>query len=369
MVLSLFKRKSVDQDPKGAVYYTVKIKDIIRETEDAISIVLENPNNQITYKPGQYITLVMNLEGREVRRSYSFSSSPDQDDYLIVTVKKVEGGKVSAYIVDHLQKGDEVKIMTPSGRFTTDFDPANKRTLVFFAGGSGITPLASLIKSALIREPESKIFLMYQNRNEGSIIFKKMLDELAGKYPDRLLVTYILSRPSPAWDGKTGRLNVDDIRHFFELNKIPLNKSAVFICGPKGMMETVEATLHDLGMDRKRIFKESFYAADTSKNQLEKSMGIPEVGTESKVTIILDNEEHKLTIPTNEFILEAALDADLNMPFSCQSGICTSCRGKLISGEVRMEEPEGLSEDEIESGYILTCVSHPLSREIKIEIG
>ena len=267
------------------------------------------------------------------------------------------------------------------------------------------------MKSALVREPSSRIILVYQNRNEHSIIFKKVIDEFQAKYPSRIKVMHILSQPSETWQGATGRLSPDQVKNLLHRYAIPFNNSTVFICGPKGMMDTVETTLKDLGYNRRNTLKERFSTSDPAEQATEspyltsekliqgtgkpeqikdksghiakkpvqttdesgqamkKPENTPPTITESTVTIILDNEAYELMIKTEEFILEAALDADLNMPFSCQSGICTTCRGKLISGEVRMVDPEGLSREEIASGYILTCISHPASKDLKIKVG
>ncbi len=372
MVLSLFKKNIKNNKIKGssgAKYYNLTIKDIIKETDDAVSIVFSNPDNKISYLPGQYLTLILDIEGEEIRRSYSLSSSPDLDTSLCVTVKKVDNGKVSKYLVDKIKPGDEIKVMEPKGNFTTEFDRENERSFVLFAGGSGMTPIMSIMKSALISEPKSDITLIYQNRTEDSIIYKKLLDELKDKYQSRLKVIHILSKPSENWDGLKGRLTQDIILDVFRQNQIKAERSSVFTCGPQGMMDTVETGLDLLSVDKKNRHKESFYSPGTNIKETalpeEKQSSV----TESQVTIMLDNEEHEIVVNRNEYILETALDADINMPFSCQGGICTSCRGKLLSGNVKMDDPDGLSDEEIEAGYILTCVSHPVSKDVKIEMG
>jgi ring-1,2-phenylacetyl-CoA epoxidase subunit PaaE len=179
----------------------------------------------------------------------------------------------------------------------------------------------------------------------------------------------VLSQPSNTWTGEKGRLSSDQIKNIFKQLNIQLDHSSFFVCGPKGMMDTVGATLDHLNVDVKNRFKESFYGSDSRKKVTNKEQSKKETISESKVKILLDNEEHDIIVKSDEFILETALDADLNMPFSCQGGVCTSCRAKLISGKVFMEDPEGLSDEEIEDGYILTCVSHPVSKDIKIEMG
>ncbi len=370
MVLSLFKKKNKEEANKAAgsnKSHVLTIKDIIRETEDAITIVFDNPGKRIQYKAGQYLTLILEVDNEEVRRSYSLCSSPVEDKDLAVTVKKLDGGRVSQYIHHELREGDQVKVLEPMGNFTTEFNKDNKRTFLLFAGGSGITPLMSIVKTALLEERESTIILIYQNRNLHSIIYREEIEILQQQYPDRLKVFHVLSKPEKPWKGRAGRLTSAMVRQIIEEENIPLEESDVFFCGPQGMMQTAEKVIDSLGVQRNRRFRESFVAS--SKKEDSKTAVDQKEMKASEVTIMLDGEEHKITVGPDEFILENALDADIDMPFSCQSGLCTTCRGKLMTGKVSMEEPDGLSEDEIAEGYVLTCVSHPASEKIKIEIG
>jgi ring-1,2-phenylacetyl-CoA epoxidase subunit PaaE len=343
------------------------IKEIISETEDAISIVFENPENRISYKAGQYLTLILQINGEEVRRSYSLSSSPETDEDLIVTVKKIEGGNVSNYINQELSPGDKIRVLKPMGNFTTEFDKDKSRTLLLFAGGSGITPLISILKTLLVKEPKSRAILVYQNRNIQTTIFKKLIDDLSAKYADSFKVIHVLSKPEKTWQGKSGRITSDMIKKIIAETDLDLANTEVFFCGPTGMMDTAERVMEDLGVDKSHFYKESFIAAPSKKEKNEEKKQEIE-GNNSRVVITLDGEDHEIMVKENEFILETALDHDIDIPFSCQSGLCTTCRGKLISGKVSMEDPDGLTEDEINEGYVLTCVSHPASNEIKIEI-
>ncbi len=369
-MLNLFKKKG-NKDFKhkkaGTTYYDVEIKEVIRETEDAVTIVLENPDNEISYKAGQYLTLILEINGEEVRRTYSLCSSPALEDDLAVTVKKIDGGTVSRYINEELKAGDWIRIMEPQGNFTTEFDENNERTLLLFAGGSGITPLMSILKTALEVESKSKVLLIYQNRNLQSVIYHDQIQDLLKKYPDHLKVVHILSKPEKSWMGRSGRLTAEMVHEIVEEESIPLDKTDVFFCGPIGMMETAELVMDELGIEKPRQYKENFVASTREKKDKEKKNS-DEDFTVSTVTILLDNETRQVKVKRNEFILENALDADIDMPFSCQSGLCTTCRGKLVKGKVKMEDPDGLSEDEIARGYILTCVSRPASKEIKIDM-
>ncbi len=370
MIQSLFKRKDKKElrKPVGGVnYYDLPVREIVRETADTISIVFDNSDHKINYEAGQYITLIMQIDGKEVRRSYSLSSSPAIDDHLAVTVKKIEGGNVSHYLNHKLKPGDKIRVLQPMGNFTTEFNENQDRTLLLFAGGSGITPLISILKTLLVREPKSNAILIYQNRNLQSIIFKGLIDSLVAKHPNDLKVFHVLSKPEKSWKGKSGRLTADMVKHIIQETNFNLHNTDVFFCGPSGMMNTAEMVMEELGVDKSRFYKESFVATPSRKESPEDQEELSE--ETSKVHILVDGQEHEVNVKRNEFILETALDHDIDIPFSCQSGLCTTCRGKLLNGKVRMEDPDGLSEGEIAEGYILTCVSHPDSREIKIEIG
>lgn len=370
MIQSLFKWKDKKDEKKkagGVTYYDLRVKEVVRETEDAISIVFEIPGERINYKAGQYVTLIMQIDGQEVRRSYSLSSSPETDENLVVTVKKVEGGNVSRYLNHELKPGDKIRVMQPLGKFTTEFDESHERTLLLFAGGSGITPLISILKTLLASEPKSNAILIYQNRNLQSIIFKNLIDSLAAKYPDAFTVIHVLSKPEKSWQGKSGRITANMVKNIVNETGFSLHNADVFFCGPAGMMDTAELVMKELGVEKSRCYKESFVATPSKK---EDTGSKEESQNEtSRVIISVDGEENTVMVKRDEFILETALDNDIDVPFSCQSGLCTTCRGKLISGKVRMEDPDGLSDDEIAQGYILTCVSHPDSNEIRIEIG
>ncbi len=369
MVLSLFKKKedkTVKEHSVGPKYYDLKVEEVIQETEDAITIVFNNPNNEISYKPGQYLTLILQIDGKEERRSYSLSSSPETDTNLAVTVKKITGGHVSNYLNYKLKAGQNMRVLEPMGNFTTEFDVDNERTLLLFAGGSGITPLVSIIKTALLKEPKSKIILVYQNRNSNSIIFKDLLHQLSEKHAKTFKIIHVLSRPDSNWQGRSGRITADMIKEIVSEENLSNKNTDVFFCGPSGMMETAEHVLEEMGIKNENRHKESFVTASPKKENVPDQTNSFK---ESTVTLQLDGDEYQVVVKPTEFILENALDADIDAPFSCQSGLCTTCRGKLISGKVTMEDPDGLTDEEIAQGYVLICVSHPASKEIKIEIG
>ncbi len=351
----------------NAHYYQLKVKEIIQETHNAISIVFQQPTPAMEYESGQFLTLIASIDGKEVRRSYSFCSAPGIDEDLAVTVKRVDGGLMSNYLADHLQVGDELRVMEPMGHFTTEYDSSNERHLIMFAGGSGITPFMSHIKSLLKHEPHSIISLIYANRNIESIIFKQQLEEMQVKNEGRFHAIYILEEAPLTWQGPSGLLNHDTLEEM--LHRIPdwgQDQTQYLMCGPEGMMHNIETYLKSREIPGSRVFKESFVAPTIAKEQA--TQDTEEIAAR-EVTIIYDGETHRFQVEPSSTILETALDRDIDLPYSCQSGLCTACRGRLVSGKVRMDEEEGLSDSEREQGYVLTCVGHPVSDDVQIEIG
>lgn len=375
MAFGLFKKKEENlpagkagKEEAGSHYHELKVKDIIQETKDAISIVFQQPANKINYKSGQFLTLIVPIAGKEVRRAYSLCSSPFVDADLAVSVKRVDKGLMSNWLPDNLKVGDKVKVMEPMGQFTTEYEKDKKRHLVMFAGGSGITPMMSIIKTLLTQEPDSICSLIYCNRDIDSIIFKNQFDQLQTQYEGRLHVIHILDNAPMNWQGLSGLLNKEMLVKLFE--RIPnwgLDKTTYLMCGPEGMMKNVENLLAEHQIPKEKVFKESFVAG-----VLDKPKKDDQPSGEKKtrdVTIRYDGQEHVIAVPHNKTILETALDQGIDLPYSCQSGLCTACRGKALSGQVKLDEEEGLSKSERAEGYVLTCVGHPLTDDVVIEIG
>lgn len=364
MAFGLFKRKKKDSNKEH--YYNLQVKEVIRETEEAISIAFEQPEVKLNYQSGQFLTLITDIDGKSVRRAYSLSSSPFTDDDLVVTIKRVQGGLMSNHLNSNLKVGDVIEVMEPMGHFTTDHTGDKKRHIIMFGGGSGITPLMSITKSVLSQEPDSIVSLIYANRDIDSIIFKDQLQKLETTFEGRLHVIHILDHAPLEWQGHSGLLNHDMLTKLFQ--RIPdwgTDHTTYLMCGPEGMMNNVETLLAQQSIPEDRIFKESFVAGTINKPETDTKA---EVATQD-VTIVYEGEEHVVSVSPDTTILDAALDLDIDLPYSCQSGLCTACRGKCLSGEVKMDEDEGLSDAEKNAGYVLPCVSHPLTDNVKIEIG
>lgn len=349
-------------------YITLSVKQVIVETEDAATIVF---NNDFPYKPGQFITLITNLEGKEYRRSYSLSSSPHTGELPAITVKKVANGVFSSYLIDRVRQGDSLKAMLPAGTFTIDARPENNRTIVLIGAGSGISPLMGVLKSVLKEENESKVYLIYGSRNENSIILYQQLEELKALHSQRLHVIHSFSQPLHS-ASLEGRLNQSHIlKHLESFGDVNFQKAEFFICGPQGMMfEALKAT-EILNIPPMQIHKESFLGADDPAAKLQAvnvEVNNSEKAIQRKVKIIYSGAEYEFDVPANKTILQAALDVDIDLPYSCQSGMCTACMGKCTSGTVKLHDPDGLSENELKKGFVLTCVAQPMSDQVVIEI-
>lgn len=375
MAFSFFKKS--DKSPKkeethsGPKYYELEVKEVVQETKDAISIVFNHPaEGRILYKSGQFLTIIIPVEGKEVRRAYSLCTSPFVDLDLAVTVKRVDNGLMSNWLPDNLKAGGKLKVMEPMGQFTTDFNKNNKRHIIMFAGGSGITPIMSIIKSMVSEEPDSLCSLIYCNRDIDSIIFKNELDRLQTVDEGRLHVIHILDNAPMNWQGYSGLLNHDMLSKLFE--RIPdwgIDKTTYLMCGPEGMMKNVDSLLEARHIPKEKIFKESFVQGTIDKDSKKETAEVVGEQKAREVTIRYDGQEYKVLVPPNKAILETALDQGIDLPYSCQSGLCTACRGKALSGKVKLDEEEGLSKSEREEGYVLTCVGHPLTDDVVIEIG
>lgn len=354
-------------------FYPLKVKDTKKETRDAISIRFDIPEElkeYFQYKHGQYLTLKLNIRGKEYRRAYSLCSSPALDEDQVVTSKRVQGGVVSNYLNDHLEPGDELEVFPPMGKFTTGLDPSNQRTYVLFAGGSGITPMLSIIKSILHAEPGSMIFLFYGNQDENAIIFRSVLDELKEKNEDRFIIEYVVTHPHNGWKGEAGLL--DKYMCLKLMDRYQMEKDdniEYFICGPVAMMDQVKAALAEKNIPGEKIHIEYFSAPLPHLTKGEEDEEEPEEPDfeEAEVKVILEGEEHVIKVKPDEKILDIAIEEDLDPPFACQMGICTTCKAYLHEGKVEMEENEGLTDQEIGEGYILTCQSHPLTPYLKVE--
>lgn len=363
-------------------FYKLKVKEVIRETADCVSLSFEIPaalKETFQYTQGQYATLKFDLNGQSVRRAYSMSSSPLEEDFT-VSVKRLEGGLVSTYINNNVKAGMEIEVMPPDGRFFTKLDEDNRITYYLFAAGSGITPLISILKTIVEKEPQSTVFLLYGNRNESSIIFQNQLAQLEKRYTGQLIVEHVISQPQKEkksglggffkksvtnWQGKTGRIEKDLLIQFLNQNPPRTERTEYFICGPGVMIDQVEETLLERNVPKKQIHTERFTNDSDTVATETNAVNAGPAGS-SKVIVHLDGKKIELTIDDNKTVLDKLLEMKYEPPYSCTSGACSTCMAKLIRGKVTMDACFALDDDEVANGYILTCQSHPAEPEVEI---
>ncbi len=345
-------------------FYKVKVKEVAKETADCVSIefdITEELRPLFQYKHGQNITIKAHLD--EVRRTYSICTSP-LENKLKVAVKRVPSGVFSTYAVEKLQPGDELEIMQPAGSFFTEVRHDQKKSYVFFAAGSGITPVISIIKTVLATESQSSVALVYGNKNINNIIFREELESLKNRYLDRLSLTYILSREQTESPLNFGHIDAEKCAALQPILQYD-HADEFFICGPEQMIFAVRDYLAGIGIPATKIHFELFLAPVVAKKPENKET--PDAD-KSRVTITVDGRTYEVPVPyQSETVLDAGLDRGINLPYSCKGGVCTTCRAKLMSGEVEMDCNYGLEDYEVEQGYILTCQSHPRTPEVRVD--
>ncbi len=354
------------------------IQNIVPETDDTVTIVFNHPKSRFNYFPGQYITLILQIKGIEYRRAYSLSSIPNSTDFPSITVKRIVGGIVSNHLNDNAEIGDSIEALPPMGNFIFVPSANNKKNVLLIGGGSGITPLFSILKSALSQDTKTIVYLIYINKSRSNTIFYKELELLKSVYPSRLQITYYWSeeikmnkakRSFFSWfkrkKQQTNRFTKENLLEILK-NYFP-DKPTIesYICGPEGLMTLSEKSIKNYGFHMLDVHKEKFGSHSKTKFNIEKSNEVTDV----KVRIKFNNKEFIINAKSNKSILNSGLNSGLDLPFSCQSGNCSTCMAKCNSGKIDMTEISGLTNEQLKQGYILTCVAYPKSDDIELEFN
>ena len=354
-----------------ARFHTLKVKDIRRETADAVSIAFDIPlaiQHEYQYKQGQYITVKLTVNGEELRRSYSICTSPYSEKELRVAVKEVKDGRASTLMNRTWKVGDAIEVMTPMGNFSSVLSGNNKKQYVLFAGGSGITPMMSILKSVLYIEKQSTVTLVYANRDEDSVIFKSEIEKIASENTDRVKILNVYDTPkTQVSDLQKGLLSVDRVKAIVE-NYGGVNADEYFICGPGPMMENIKQALEGLKIVKEKVHIEYFSAVADAVAKAENTGAIVGADVNSEVTVIQYGIETTMKLHTAGLtILDAAIDAGVDAPFSCKGAVCCTCRAKVIEGKAKMDANFALTDAEVEDGFILTCQAHPLTEKVVVD--
>lgn len=348
-------------------FHPLTVTEVKRETRDAVAVTLAPPEGAgFDFIQGQYLTFRKVFDGQEVRRSYSICAGLD-DGALRVGIKRVDGGAFSTWANTTLKPGDVLDAMPPQGKFHIPLAPGEGRHYLMFAAGSGITPILSIIRTVLAREPHSQVTLVYANRRIASIMFREELEDLKDQHMGRLSVLHVLGQDAQDIDLFTGRLDsaklADLFRHWIDLTAIHTG----FICGPEALMQTIATALHAHGLTDSQIKYELFGAAQPGRAPQAASSTMAAAGKTCALSITLDGTTRQIDMPMNgTTVLQAALGADLDAPFSCTAGVCSTCRAKVLEGDYEMAVNHALEDYEVRAGYVLTCQCTPVSDRLVI---
>jgi len=351
-------------------FHTISVKDIHRSTSDSVIVTLDVPQelrNQFKFKQGQYLTFKKEINGEEIRRSYSLCSSPLDNEWK-VGIKKVEDGRFSTFANEELTIGDELESMAPSGHFFTEVNKEVQKNYIAFAAGSGITPIYSIIKTHLKAEPNSTFKLFYINQKVSTIILKEELEGLKNQFMERFEIFHFLTRQNRAVPLFNGRMDNEKLETIFKTIANYNTTDHFFSCGPESMILMIKEFLESNGVDPKKIHFELFGTNTEAQSEKKAAIKNKLKGKTCDVTITEGGKTYNFEIEQgSDNILDAALNNDADMPFACKGGVCATCKAKLVEGEVDMLLSYGLEEEEKEKGFILTCQAIPTCDKVVVD--
>lgn len=349
-----------------AKFHPIKVKNISRQTEDAVAITFDIPESleeEFQFTQGQHITLKKTIHGEDTRRSYSICSCP-LDKELTVAVKKIEGGTFSTFANDTLSVGDELEIMPPHGHFYVPLDPSHENTYVAFASGSGVTPILSIIETTLRTEPKSEFTLFYGNRKSSSIMLLEQLEALKNRFMGRFSLYHILSKERQESDLFNGRIDKSKVSSFAKLFFNPEAVDHFFTCGPEQMMLDIQEQLQELGVAEDKIHLELF-TSPVGKLGTEKKE-VKQAKAQAEITVVLDGNSITFPYDSDESILDVAFQNGADLPYACKGGVCSTCVACVEEGEVEMAVNYALEPDELARGLVLSCQAFPKTEKVKL---
>lgn len=353
-----------------AKFFPLKVKDIYKDTDDCSVVTFDIPEDlkpDFKYHQGQHLTLKKYINGEDIRRSYSLCSSPVDDEWK-VAVKQIYEGKFSTYVNQDLKANDILEVMPPSGDFGVDIQQDTNKTYLFFAAGSGITPILSMIKTHLAKEPEANCKLFYLNKNAKSIIFKEEIEQIRNRYFGRFEIFYFLTREQRDIDLLNGRFTPEKIQLLantvFDIDEV----SDVFVCGPEQMIFMIRDELISLGLTKNSIHYELFVSGLTEEDKKRTEQALAKLNEGTQITILDAGKEFHFAMTKDyDNLLDVALAAGADLPFACKGGVCSTCKCRVMEGNVVMKVNYALEKDEVEKNLVLSCQAVPTSEKLIVD--
>ncbi len=352
-----------------ARFHKLTVTDVHKTIRDAVVVTLApeaEDAETFAFTQGQYLTFRRDFDGQELRRSYSICAGRGEGK-LQVGIKRVDGGAFSNWANDHFEPGVVVEAMPPMGNFHTPIDPAAEKAYLGFAGGSGITPVLSILKTVLDEEPGSTFTLVYANRAVNTIMFREELEDLKNIYMGRLTVIHVLEADTQDIDLFTGRVDEEKcaalFEHWIDIEAV----DTAFICGPEPMMLGIAKALRDAGLEDAQIKFELFASSQPGRAARKTTGGKSSAGAATQAAITLDGATRAIEMDRETSLLDAALENSLDAPYACKAGVCSTCRAKVTEGEVEMRANHALEDYEVEQGYVLTCQCYPLTDKVAVD--